>query len=62
VRVRALLGLIRWYVRELTGDADYDRYLNRHQAHHPGEPALPRRDYERLRARRREEVPGSRCC
>ena len=57
-----LLRGIRWYLREISGDADYDRFCQRHLRNHP-EAAVPtRRAYERLRARQREENPQSRCC
>lgn len=60
--LRRLYGLTRWYLRELTGEAAYDRYLERHRLTHPGEPALPRRDFEKLRTDRGDHHPGARCC
>lgn len=57
-----LLRGIRWYVREISGEADYERFCRRHASHHPGVPVPSRRAYERLRARYREEHPQSRCC
>ncbi|MBB6351035.1 YbdD/YjiX family protein [Nonomuraea muscovyensis] len=57
-----VLGLVRWYLRELTGEAGYDRYVERHRRTHPREPALSRREYERHRASRLDENPGTRCC
>jgi uncharacterized short protein YbdD (DUF466 family) len=57
-----LLGLVRWYLRELTGEAGYDRYVERHRRTHPGTPALSRREYERRRVSRLDENPGTRCC
>ncbi|HCT78370.1 MAG TPA: hypothetical protein DGT23_17690 [Micromonosporaceae bacterium] len=52
---------LRWYLRELTGEAEYDRFVQRHAVAHPGEPLLTRREYERHRVARLE-TPGSRCC
>ena len=49
---------LRWYLRELTGEADYDRY----RAAHPECSVLSRRDFERDRWERRSSTPGSRCC
>lgn len=62
MKLRRLYGLVRWYLRELTGEAAYDRYLDRHRLAHPDEPALPRRDFERLRTDRGDRHPGARCC
>ncbi|WP_067132422.1 YbdD/YjiX family protein [Microtetraspora malaysiensis] len=58
---RSLLSFVRWYVREITGEAEYDRYLERHRAH-ASTPPLSRREYERLRIDRRDADPGARCC
>jgi uncharacterized short protein YbdD (DUF466 family) len=57
-----LIGFVRWYLRELTGRADYDRYLVRHRHAHPGVPVMPRRDFERRRLDRGDQNPGTRCC
>ncbi|MFF2410363.1 YbdD/YjiX family protein [Streptomyces sp. NPDC058092] len=57
-----LLRGIRWYLREISGAADYDRFCRQHEHHYPGETVPTRRAYERLRARHREENPQSRCC
>ncbi|WP_338899017.1 YbdD/YjiX family protein [Streptomyces sp. TG1A-60] len=53
---------VRWYLRELTGEAQYDRYCERHRSHRPGEPVPTRRQYDVLRTRHREEHPEGRCC
>ncbi|MFI6928746.1 YbdD/YjiX family protein [Streptomyces sp. NPDC050287] len=53
---------VRWYLRELTGEAEYDRHCERHRRRHPGVPAPTRREYEVLRAARREGRPEGRCC
>ncbi|MEU6354049.1 YbdD/YjiX family protein [Streptomyces sp. NPDC047072] len=50
---------VRWYLRELTGETEYDRYCERH---HPLGPVPSQRDYEVIRARHREERPQGRCC
>lgn len=54
---RRLVRFVRWYVREVTGDAAYER----HVARHPGR-APSRREYERLRAAHRDHDPQGRCC
>jgi uncharacterized short protein YbdD (DUF466 family) len=53
---------VRWYLRELTGEAEYDRHCERHRRRHPGAPVPTRREYEVLRAARREARPQGRCC
>ena len=53
---------MRWYLRELTGEAAYGRYLDRHRLGHPGAPALERREFERRRTDRGDAHPGARCC
>ncbi|WP_180928453.1 YbdD/YjiX family protein [Streptomyces sp. AJS327] len=56
------LRTVRWYLREISGTADYERFRQRHAERHPGEPVPSRKEYERYRTRHREENPQSRCC
>jgi uncharacterized short protein YbdD (DUF466 family) len=58
----SLLRAVRWYLRELTGESAYDRYLERHQREHPACAPLSRRDFERRRTDATVAGPGSRCC
>ncbi|OIV35522.1 hypothetical protein BIV57_21250 [Mangrovactinospora gilvigrisea] len=53
---------IRWYVRELTGESAYDRYVERERA--AGHQPLSRREFEIRRMKARESDPrqGFRCC
>jgi uncharacterized short protein YbdD (DUF466 family) len=60
--VRRWLAAVRWYLRELTGEADYDRYLSRHAAVHPGQHVLTRREFEAWRWTEKAKNPGNRCC
>jgi uncharacterized short protein YbdD (DUF466 family) len=60
--VRTGARTVRWYLRELTGEAEYDRYCERHRRHHPHAPVPGRREYEVLRTLHRENHPQSRCC
>jgi uncharacterized short protein YbdD (DUF466 family) len=53
---------VRWYLRELTGESQYDRYLERHAREHAGAPPLSRREFERRRIADRDAKLGSRCC
>lgn len=56
--VRKVLGAARWYLRELTGEGAYERYLEQH----PQDAPLSRRDFERRRTDRQDAHPGARCC
>jgi uncharacterized short protein YbdD (DUF466 family) len=65
VELRRWLRAVHWYLREVSGEADYDRYLSRHRelhAGHPAHPALSRADFERRRWEERANTPGTRCC
>jgi uncharacterized short protein YbdD (DUF466 family) len=62
VNLHHALRLVRWYLRELTGEAQYDHYLERHRSLHPQAPVLSRRDFERRRTDRQDANPGHRCC
>jgi uncharacterized short protein YbdD (DUF466 family) len=55
---------VRWYVRELTDESAYDRYVAHLRANHPEAEVPSRRAFERMRTDRREEDPrqGFRCC
>ena len=59
VVVRAGRG-VRWYLREWSGEARWDRYLEECEQH--GHPPLSRREYERRRSDAAERNPASRCC
>ncbi|AVH56597.1 MULTISPECIES: YbdD/YjiX family protein [Streptomyces] len=60
---RAVKG-IRWYVRELTDESAYDRYVAHLRKDHPDAPVPSRREFERARTDRQEADPrqGFRCC
>jgi uncharacterized short protein YbdD (DUF466 family) len=49
------------FIREVTGDDAYERYLAHHLAHHPEHKALTRRDYFRHRQEQKWSKV-SRCC
>ncbi|MER6213306.1 MULTISPECIES: YbdD/YjiX family protein [unclassified Streptomyces] len=62
--VRAALAKARYYVREFSGEAAYDRYVAHARAHDPEAEVLTRRAFERARTDAREADPreGFRCC
>jgi uncharacterized short protein YbdD (DUF466 family) len=51
---------VRWYLREWSGEARWDRYVAECEQH--GHPPMSRRAYERQRADAAERNPVSRCC
>ena len=57
--VRALRG-VHWYLKELTGEAGWDHYLEHCAAH--GHTPMTRREFERRRSDEAERNPVSRCC
>ena len=62
-RFVGLLRSVRWYVRELSGESAYDRYLARQRRDHPGQPPLDARTWWRQRLDDREDgPPPARCC
>jgi uncharacterized short protein YbdD (DUF466 family) len=49
------------YVRAVSGDDAYERYLEHHAAHHPGEPVMPPKAFFTDR-QRRKWMGVTRCC
>lgn len=60
-RLRALARGLHWYLRELTGETAYERYVDHVRRRHPEAPAMSRRDFERRRLAAQDR-PGARCC
>jgi uncharacterized short protein YbdD (DUF466 family) len=64
--VRAACGravrAVRWYLREVSGDSAYERHCAHLRRTAPDAAVPSRREFQRLRARRLEEAPLSRCC
>lgn len=58
---RAWRGL-RWYVRELTGEAAYDRYVAHARQQHPGVEPMPLAAWWRARQDAEDARPQQRCC
>ena len=58
--LRAAARTLRWYVRQLTGEAKWDDYVA--ECAEYGEAPMPRREFERRRDHEREHAPGGRCC
>jgi uncharacterized short protein YbdD (DUF466 family) len=49
------------YLKEISGENAYDRYLEVHQATHPNRPAMTRGEFYRWRQDEKYANPGSRC-
>jgi uncharacterized short protein YbdD (DUF466 family) len=49
------------YLKEISGENAYDRYLAVHTATHPGKPAMGRGEFYRARQDEKYNNPGSRC-
>jgi uncharacterized short protein YbdD (DUF466 family) len=62
VTVRRALAGIGWYLREVSGETAYGRYVEHARRDHPGEPVIARRDFERRRQDERESRTQARCC
>ena len=58
---RAWRGL-RWYLREVTGESAYDRYVESKCSGHPEDVVLDRRAFERRRQDLENQRPQQRCC
>jgi uncharacterized short protein YbdD (DUF466 family) len=53
---------LRWYLREVSGESAYDRYVAHARADHPEREVLSRRNFERRRMDDRDARPQARCC
>jgi uncharacterized short protein YbdD (DUF466 family) len=60
--LREAVDRVGWYLREVSGEGDYARYLAHLREHHPDEPPLGRREFERRRMDERDTNPRARCC
>jgi uncharacterized short protein YbdD (DUF466 family) len=59
-QVRRALAGVRWYARELSGEARWDDHLAR--CARDGVEPMSRRDFERHRDAHRESSTQGRCC
>jgi uncharacterized short protein YbdD (DUF466 family) len=50
-----------WYLKEVSGENAYDRYLAVHASTHPGRPPMSRGEFYRQRQDEKYGDPGSRC-
>ncbi|NGN69536.1 YbdD/YjiX family protein [Streptomyces sp. A7024] len=61
---RKAASRVWWYVRELTGETAYERYVEHLRKHDPAAEVPSRREFERQRTDAREADPreGNCCC
>jgi uncharacterized short protein YbdD (DUF466 family) len=62
VTVKDVVAGVRWYLREVSGECGYDRYVEHMRRGHPDQPVMSRREFERWRQDERNENPRARCC
>ncbi len=58
---RACRG-VTWYLREVSGESAYDRYVAHETRVHPDTEVLSRRRFERQRQDLEDTRPQQRCC
>ena len=61
-RLRRGLSAVGWYVREVVGENDYDKYVAHLARTHPERTPPTRRTFERDKTDRMAANPKSRCC
>jgi uncharacterized short protein YbdD (DUF466 family) len=55
------LRIIWEFLKEISGENAYDRYLTVHASTHPGKEAMTRGEFYRARQDEKYSNPGSRC-
>ncbi|NMM93197.1 YbdD/YjiX family protein [Bifidobacterium oedipodis] len=53
---------IVWYLREISGEARYDHYLEHFATDHPGETPMSEVEYLRAREEYDRHHPNTSCC
>ncbi|SHE52792.1 YbdD/YjiX family protein [Bifidobacterium merycicum] len=61
-RIRAAWRGIVWYMREISGEARYDHYLEHFAQEHPGEKPLSETEFLRAREEYDKHHPNTSCC
>jgi uncharacterized short protein YbdD (DUF466 family) len=60
--LRDAFGELGWYLREVSGETSYDRYVAHRAKCHPGEPVMSQREFWHWRMDERDRNPAARCC
>lgn len=53
---------LSWYVKEVTGEGDYERYVAHLRRTHPGRPVPSPREFWRQNYAEQDANPTGRCC
>lgn len=61
-RIRAAWRGIVWYMREISGEARYDHYLEHFAQEHPGEKPMSETEFLRAREEYDKHHPNTSCC
>lgn len=61
-RIRAAWRGIVWYMREISGEARYDHYLEHFAQEHPGEKPLSETEFLCAREEYDKHHPNTSCC
>jgi len=60
--LREVARSVGWYLREVSGETGYERYVAHVRREHPDAIVMTRREYERWRQDDRNSNPRARCC
>ena len=60
--LREVVRGVGWYLREVSGETGYERYVEHVRREHPDAIVMSRREYERWRQDDRDANPRARCC
>lgn len=61
-RVRTIWQGVVWYMREISGEARYEHYLERFAAEHPEGTPMSETEYIRAREEYDKRHPNTSCC
>lgn len=57
-----ILRAIWWWLGEIVGEHEYEKYVAHLQAHHPEQDIPTEREYFKRRYAQKAANPGARCC
>ncbi|MDU0478802.1 YbdD/YjiX family protein [Staphylococcus chromogenes] len=57
-----IIKAVWWWLSELMGEHEYEKYVAHIRAHHPERPIPTEREYFKQRYAEKDANPGARCC
>lgn len=57
-----IIKAIWWWLGEIVGEREYEKYVAHLKAHHPDRDIPSEREYFRQRYAEKSANPGARCC